>query len=46
MSKVDMGYANSKIYFSKSQSSNKNLLSDLLNEVAEALNFEDRKSVV
>jgi hypothetical protein len=40
MSKVDMGYANSKIYFSKSQSSNKNLLSDLLNEVAEALNFD------
>jgi hypothetical protein len=39
MSKVDMGYANSKIYFSKSQSSNKNLLSDLLNEVAEAINF-------
>lgn len=40
MSKVDMNYANYKIYGEKSRQSNKNLLSDLLNEVAEAVGFD------
>lgn len=39
MSKVDMNYANYKIYGKRSQSSNKNLLADLLNELADALDF-------
>ena len=39
MKKIDMNYANYKVYGKKSQSSNKNLLSDLLNEIAEAINF-------
>lgn len=39
MKKVDMNYANYKVYGKKSQSSNKNLLSDLLNEIAEAIGF-------
>ena len=34
-----MNYANYKVYGKKSQSSNKNLLSDLLNEIAEAIGF-------
>lgn len=39
MIKVDMEYANSKVYGKKSQSSNKNLLADMLNELADALDF-------
>lgn len=39
MNKVDMNYANYKIYCKKSQSSNKNLLADMLNEIAEAVGF-------
>lgn len=39
MNKVDMNYANYKIYGKKSQSSNKNLLADMLNEIAEAVGF-------
>lgn len=39
MNKVDMTYANYKIYGKPSDSSNKNLLADLLNELADALDF-------
>lgn len=40
MSKVDMTYANYRIYGKKSSCSNKNLLSDMLNELAEVLDFD------
>ena len=39
MSKVDMKYANSVIYGKQSDSSHKNLLADMLNELAEVLDF-------
>ena len=39
MSKVDMKYALYRIYGKKSPSSNKNLLADMLNEIAEAIGF-------
>ena len=39
MSKVDMKYANSKIYGKVSDESHKNLLADMLNELADVLGF-------
>lgn len=39
MSKVDMTFAYFKIYGKRSLSSNKNLLSDMLNEIADAIGF-------
>ncbi len=39
MSKVDMKYANSVIYGKQSDSSHKNLLADMLNEIADAVGF-------
>ncbi len=42
MNRVDMNYACYKIYGEKSKQSNKNLLSDLLNEVASAIGFDMR----
>ncbi len=40
MGKVDMEYANLKVYGRKSQTSKKNLLADILNETADAVNFD------
>lgn len=42
MGKVNMSYANYKIYGVKSPTSNKNLLSDMLNELADTLDFDMR----
>lgn len=39
MSKVDMKYANSQIYGKVSEDSHKNLLADMLNELADVLGF-------
>lgn len=40
MSKVDMEFANMKINGVKSKTSNKNLLADMLHEIADAVNFD------